>query len=101
MKPAGKAPGGDKPQRELPADDARLFREAVRGAKPLRAAPRVQHADKPVPVPVQSLLDSHRVLVESHSSPLSPEQALETGEELAYLRSGLPVQVLQPGWRSY
>jgi DNA-nicking Smr family endonuclease len=76
-------------------NDARLFREAMSGAQPIKVAPRVIHNPRPAPVPVQSLLDGHAALEESRSGPLSPEQAMETGEELVYLRPGLPINVLR------
>lgn len=76
-------------------DDTHLFREAVRDATRLPSPDRVQHVTKPVPVPVQSLLDSHQALEESRSAPLTPEQSLETGEELVFLRPGLPLNILK------
>ena len=77
-------------------DDLRLFREAVKGASPITVASRVVHsATKPAPVPIQSLLDDHAALEESHSAPLSPEQSMETGEELVFLRPGLPLNILK------
>lgn len=76
-------------------NDARLFREAMSGALPIKVAPRVIHTPRPAPVPVQSLLDGHAALEESRSGPISPEQAMETGEELVYLRQGLPINVLK------
>jgi DNA-nicking Smr family endonuclease len=77
-------------------DDATAFREAVRGAVPLRVAERAraQRAGLP-PVPVQSLLDGHEALAESAAGPIPWEQSMETGEELAYLRSGLAADVLK------
>ena len=77
-------------------DDAAAFREAVRGAVPLRAPGRVRpHRDEPPPVPVQSLLDVHEALAESGAGPIPWDQSMETGEELAYLRPGIAAQVLR------
>jgi DNA-nicking Smr family endonuclease len=77
-------------------EDLRLFREAVKGARPIAAAGRMQPSvAKPAPVPIQSLLDSHAALEESRSGALSPEQSMETGEELVFLRSGLPLNILK------
>jgi DNA-nicking Smr family endonuclease len=77
-------------------DDETAFREAIRGAVPLRVPERVrtQRARLP-PVPVQSLLDGHEALVESGTGPIPWDQSMETGEELAYLRSGLAAEVLK------
>ena len=77
------------------ADDAKLFREAVRDTKPISPPDRIVHSTKPAPVPIQSLLDSHEALAESHNGALSPEQSMETGEELVFLRPGLPLNVLR------
>jgi len=77
-------------------EDAAAFREAVRGAVPLRAPERVR-GEPPghPPVPVQSLLDVHEALAQSASGPIPWEQSMETGEELAYLRPGLGNDVLR------
>ena len=95
MAPAKRpAPGtGARPQPV--ADDVRLFRNAVKGAQPIAAPDRFVHSSKPAPVPIQSLLDGQAALEESRSAPLSPEQSMETGEELVFLRSGLPLNVLR------
>jgi DNA-nicking Smr family endonuclease len=77
-------------------EDAVLFRSAVGDAVPLRTAPR--HVRASVPrhaVAVQSLLDEHAALAESRDAALDPDSALETGEEAAFLRDGLPRQVLR------
>ncbi len=72
------------------------FRKAVTGVTRL-AEPRRVEAPKsaPPPFPVQSRLDEHAVLAESVAGPLSVEDALGSGEELAYLREGLSRQVLR------
>jgi DNA-nicking Smr family endonuclease len=79
-----------------PEDDAALFRAAVRDAVPLRAPARrvTVHPAHP-PVPVQSLLDEHAALEESRNAVLDDESALETGEDAAFLREGVPRQVLR------
>jgi DNA-nicking Smr family endonuclease len=80
----------------VPEDEAALFRAAVRDAVPLRAAAR--HPDtRPAhpPLPVQSLLDEHAALAESRNAPLDAEAALETGDEIAYVREGVSRQVLR------
>jgi len=72
------------------------FRRAVADVRPLRP-PRRKAPLKPatLPVPVQSLLDERAVLFESLDGPLTPEELLESGEELSYLREGMPRIVLR------
>lgn len=77
------------------ADDVKLFREAVRDIKPLPPPNRIVHSPKPAPVPIQSLLDNHDALAASLNGASSPEQSMETGEELVFLRPGLPLNVLR------
>ena len=78
------------------ADDLALFRAAVTGTLPLPASNRTTPSPtKPVPVPVQSLLDSHDALAESISGPMSWAQSMDTGEELVYLRQGLSRDLLR------
>ena len=80
----------------IPPEDSALFREAVRGARPLAAKPRTSGGrEPPPPVPVQSLLDAHDALDESLAGPIPWEQSMETGEELVYLRQGLSREVLR------
>ena len=76
------------------ADDE--FRKAVSDVRPLKTLRRAPVSKPPVPpVPVQSLLDERAALIESIERPVSPEEALETGEELVYLREGLARLVLR------
>jgi DNA-nicking Smr family endonuclease len=86
-----------KPPREDDPDEAAaVFREAVRGAVPLRVPKRAPIAQPAAPpVPVQSLLDVHDALVESGTGPIPWDESMETGEELAYLRQGLGRDVLR------
>jgi DNA-nicking Smr family endonuclease len=82
--------------KEVPEDEAALFRDAVRGATPLESPARVgARTESPPPVPVQSLLDGHDALVESLAGALSWDQSIETGEESSYLRTGLGRDVLR------
>jgi len=85
-----------KRARDISEDEVALFREAVRGATPIRSTPRVLRRGKPpLPVPVQSLLDGHEAVAESLEGPLSQEQSIETGQEPSYLRAGLGRDVLR------
>jgi DNA-nicking Smr family endonuclease len=84
------------PGRDDPDDEAAVFRDAVRGATPLRHPGRAPAAGAtPPPVPVQSLLDVHDALAESATGPIPWDESMETGEELAYLRRGLGRDVLK------
>ena len=73
-----------------------LFRNAVRGAKPIRTELRVGPAAPEAPkIPVQSLLDEHDALTESLAGAIPWEESMETGEELSFLRPGLARAVLK------
>jgi len=72
------------------------FRSAVAGVKPLKRAKRVAlKAPAPAPVPHQRRRDEAAALAESMAGPLSADDAIETGEELSYLRAGLGRQTLR------
>ena len=72
------------------------FRRAVAGVKPLKGSERVAlAAPAPAPVAHQRRRDEAAALAESMESPLSPDEALETGEELSYLREGLSRETLR------
>ena len=72
------------------------FRKAVAGVKPLKRAKRVAlKGPAPAPVPHQRRRDEIAALAESLAGPVSVDDALDSGEELNYLRDGLPRQVLR------
>ena len=72
------------------------FRKAVADVRPLKPVRRSSPARPPVsPVPVQKLRDERAALLESVEGPLTADEALETGEELVYLRNGLARMVLR------
>jgi DNA-nicking Smr family endonuclease len=76
-------------------DEERLFREAVKDARPLKAASRVHHAPPPPkPVPQQLIRDEHQALLDSLSDEYIPAHELESGEELLYLREGHAPDIL-------
>jgi DNA-nicking Smr family endonuclease len=77
----------------LPEDPE--FRRAVADAEPLAPSKRIIHRQKVAPVPRQRLRDERAALAESLAGPLSLDDALETGEELVYLREGLQREVLR------
>ena len=77
-----------------PHDDE--FRKAMAGVAPIAVRRRhLPGAPPPPPVPVQSLRDERAALAESLLGPVSIDDALDSGEELAFLREGLPRQVLR------
>ncbi|HWA14241.1 MAG TPA: Smr/MutS family protein [Burkholderiales bacterium] len=78
------------------ADEETLLREALRDVAPLpdTGKARLDKA-RPAPLPVQRLRDDEQVLADSLSDELPLEPGLETGEELVFLRPGLPAQLLR------
>lgn len=77
-------------------EDLRAFHEAVKGVAPIRVTPKVERDQpRPPPIPVQSILDDQAVLLDSLSDPLEGETPLEIGEELTYVREGVPTQTLR------
>ena len=72
------------------------FRRAVAGVKPLKRARRVAlRTPAPTPVPHQRKRDEAAALAESLRGPLSADDALDTGEELSYLREGMARETLR------
>lgn len=81
-----------------PPDDAPDidFRSAMRDVVPLGTARRVESSrQRPPPVPLQRLRDEREALDESLNSRASPDIGLACGEELVYLRAGVPNDVLR------
>jgi len=75
-------------------EDRALFRAAVAGATPL-VSDRVHHEPSlPPPIPRQFLKDEAAALVES-LAPAPLEIQLEGGDELAFLKPGLPRTLLR------
>jgi DNA-nicking Smr family endonuclease len=72
------------------------FRKAVEDVRPLQRAPRADlRAPAPTGIAHQSRRDELAVLEESLAGPVSLEDALDSGDELAYLSDGLSRQVLR------
>ena len=72
------------------------FRNAVADVVPLAHARRQALRPPPAPpVPAQSRRDERAALHESLYGPVSLDDALDSGEELTYLRVGLSRQVLR------
>ncbi len=78
-----------------PPDDEE-FRRAVAGVAPLAESRRVVlRPDPPPPLPRQSERDERAALAESLAGPVSLDDAIDSGEELSFLREGLSRQVLR------
>ena len=76
-------------------EEAKLFREAVKDARPLKA-PRLHHPlPAPKPIPQQLIRDEKQALIDSLSDDYIPAHELETGEELLYLREGHTPDILR------
>jgi DNA-nicking Smr family endonuclease len=72
------------------------FRKAVADVKPLKRPKRVAlKVSAPAPVPHQHRRDEAAALAESLEGPLSVDDALETGEELSYIRDGMARETLR------
>jgi len=75
---------------------AEEFRAAMADVAPIAESRRhAHHNPLPPPVPLHSRRDERAVLDESLRGPLSVDDALDSGEELVYLREGYSRQVLR------
>lgn len=81
---------------EPTAEEQAAFRAAVEGAVPLRAPAKVVHEPpKPSARPRQSELDEAAVITESLHGPFEIDDLLAIGEVDAFLRPGVPRNVLR------
>ncbi|MGE5641024.1 MAG: Smr/MutS family protein [Clostridia bacterium] len=72
------------------------FRRAVADVQPLPPVRRtLRGPPPPAPLPRQTRRDEQAALRESLHGPLSADEAMETGEELVFLRDGLSREVLR------
>ena len=72
------------------------FRKALAGVEPIAKPRRVPlRREPPEPVPQQTRRDERAALAESLSGPVSLDDAMDSGEELVFLREGLSRQVLR------
>lgn len=91
-----KRPAKPEPATAEPADESALLREALKGVAPIPDPGKASlRKTPPAPVPVQQIRDDERVLADSLSDGVPLEVGLETGEELVFLRSGLPTPILR------
>ncbi len=80
----------------LSEQDRHLFRQAVADVQPLTPHGRILHQlPPPPPIPRSRLMDERAVILESLQDPVRWDEAAETGEELSYVRAGLPRQILR------
>ena len=80
--------------RSPPEDEE--FRRALAGVEPISTPRRAPlRREPPPPVPHQTRRDERAALAESLATQVSPDDAMESGEELVYLRDGLAHQVLR------
>lgn len=85
-----------KPQAPSVDDTDIDFRTAMRDVVPLDRVRRVEPTHpRPAPLPLQRLRDEREVLAESLVSRASPDTGLATGEELVFVRDGVPTDVLR------
>lgn len=84
-----------------PKEPARItpdpaFYEAMRDVVPLARPTRVvNQRPRPAPIPLQRLRDETAALQESLTTPAHPDAGTATGEELLYVRAGIPGSVLK------
>lgn len=76
--------------------DTALFRKITAGIRRLKQDRVTPVQSRPRPVPVQSLRDDQEVIASLLSDEYDPN-AIETGEELLFLRPGVPLRV----WRRF
>jgi DNA-nicking Smr family endonuclease len=85
-----------KPDKRRTHEEAELLRVSLSDVTPL---PRLNKAQtgrpQPRPVPTQRLRDERAVLDDSLSDHVPWDSGFETGEELVFLRRGIPSQTLK------
>jgi len=86
-------------------DEADLFREAIKGANPLKISPKKKEykapQKKPKPVPLNFLRDERQALIDSISDHYEPLHDIENGEELFYVKQGHSPDLLKKLRKGY
>lgn len=78
-----------------PADQA-LFRATLTDVTPISPHGRIiPPPNQPPPVPLSRLRDEREVIYESLNDPIRWDEATENGEELSFVRPGLPRLILR------
>ena len=91
--PRGRSPAPAAPSEP---DDASLFRAEMRDGARAAAPPRVQHGRAaPPPIPLKRREDERLVLAELAHLALERDGDVELEEDSAYLRPGLPRDILR------
>ena len=82
-----------------------LFREAIKGANPLKISPKKKEykapQKKPKPVPLNFLRDERQALIDSISDHYEPLHDIENGEELFYVKQGHSPDLLKKLRKGY
>ena len=86
-------------------DEIDLFREAIKGATPLKiSSKKKEHKapqKKPKPVPLNFIRDEKQALIDSISDHYEPLHDIENGEELFYIREGHSPDILKKLRKGY
>jgi DNA-nicking Smr family endonuclease len=86
-------------------DEINLFREAIKGATPLKISPKKKEhkapQKKPRPVPLNFIRDEKQALIDSISDHYEPLHDIENGDELFYIRQGHSPDVLKKLRKGY
>lgn len=91
-----------RPKLPQAPDDAELLREALKDVAPLSDNGRASLPKiRPAPIPSQLIADERQALSDSLSDHVPIELALESGEELNFLRDGHSQQILRKLRRGY
>ena len=81
-------------------DEATLFQQAVKDARPLNFEPIHTPKTRPKPIAKHFLRDEKQALSDSLSDDYIPAHDVESGEELLYLREGQSLRLAQPRARA-
>jgi len=91
-----------KPSLPAPPSSDLDFRTAMQDVVPLARGQRIESTrPRPAPIPLQRQRDEQQVLVDSLRSFASPDSGLANGDELVYVRPGVPHSVLRKLRRGY
>ncbi len=97
MKINGKSVTSSAPEFPIPSQaDQELFRSALVDVIPITPHGRIVSAPlRPPPIPLSRLRDEREVIHESLHDPIRWDEAIENGEELSFVRTGLSRQILR------
>lgn len=97
MKINGKSGKPSAPEFPIPSQtDQELFRSVLVDVIPITPHGRIVPAPlRPPPIPLSRLRDEREVIHESLHDPIRWDEAIENGEELSFVRTGLSRQILR------